>query len=134
VCVHPSPHCLCLSRASRLYLLVTVGTVYIKTKQVPTKDILKDLVEMCRGVQHPLRGLFLRDYLLKSIKSNLPDTATEAKHGCLQVCRMSLYEPVLGLHAFFSCSLRQSTTKLTDPPRECWAPARRVVPCVVPPN
>jgi hypothetical protein len=25
----------------RLYLLVTVGSVYIKTKQVPTKDILK---------------------------------------------------------------------------------------------
>jgi len=44
----------------RLYLLVTVGAVYIKAKQVPTKDIMKDLVEMCRGVQHPLRGLFLR--------------------------------------------------------------------------
>ena len=29
------------------------------------KDILKDLVEMCRGVQHPLRGLFLRNYLLQ---------------------------------------------------------------------
>jgi len=68
----------------RLYLLVTVGTVYIKTKQVPTKDILKDLVEMCRGVQHPLRGLFLRDYLLKSIKGDLPDTHTDANHGSLQ--------------------------------------------------
>lgn len=65
----------------RLYLLVTVGAVYIKVKQVPTKDILKDLVEMCRGVQHPLRGLFLRNYLLSSIKRELPETETDDKHG-----------------------------------------------------
>ena len=50
---------------------MTVGTVYIKAKNIPTKDILKDLVEMCRGVQHPLRGLFLRNYLLQSIKRDL---------------------------------------------------------------
>ena len=43
--------------------------------QVPTKDILKDLVEMTRGVQHPLRGLFLRNYLLQSIKEELPQEA-----------------------------------------------------------
>eukprot|EP00053_Salpingoeca_punica_P015548 m.143665 g.143665 ORF g.143665 m.143665 type:complete len:783 (+) comp16744_c0_seq1:183-2531(+) len=58
----------------RLYLVVTVGTVYIKAKQVPTKDIMKDLVEMCRGVQHPLRGLFLRNYLLQSVKRDLPES------------------------------------------------------------
>lgn len=60
----------------RLYLLVTVGAVYVKSKQVPTKDILKDLVEMCRGVQHPLRGLFLRNHLLQSIKRDLPEEDT----------------------------------------------------------
>eukprot|EP00039_Didymoeca_costata_P001204 m.50570 g.50570 ORF g.50570 m.50570 type:complete len:795 (-) comp10679_c1_seq1:122-2506(-) len=68
----------------RLYLLVTVGTVYIKAKQVPTKDILKDLVEMCRGVQHPLRGLFLRNYLLQSIKRDLPEEVIESKHGSVE--------------------------------------------------
>jgi vacuolar protein sorting-associated protein 35 len=56
------------------YLLVTVGAVYIKVKEGSRKDILKDLVEMCRGVQHPLRGLFLRNYLLQSTKNQLPDT------------------------------------------------------------
>ena len=56
------------------YLLVTVGSVYIKVKEGSRKDILKDLVEMCRGVQHPLRGLFLRNYLLQSTKNQLPDT------------------------------------------------------------
>ena len=47
----------------RLYLLITVGSVYIKSRQAPAKDILKDLVEMSKGVQHPMRGLFLRNYL-----------------------------------------------------------------------
>ena len=47
----------------RLYLLLTVGSVYITSKEAAAKDILTDLVEMCRGVQHPMRGLFLRNYL-----------------------------------------------------------------------
>ena len=55
------------------YLLVTVGMVYIKSGVGSKKDILKDLVEMCRGVQHPLRGLFLRNYLLQCTRNMLPD-------------------------------------------------------------
>lgn len=55
------------------YLLITVGVVYFKSADSPKMDILKDLVEMCRGVQHPLRGLFLRYYLLTSTKEMLPD-------------------------------------------------------------
>ena len=37
--------------------------MFIESKESACKDILKDLVEMCRGVQHPMRGLFLRNYL-----------------------------------------------------------------------
>jgi vacuolar protein sorting-associated protein 35 len=33
----------------RLYLLITVGLVYIKTNYALRRDLLKDLVEMCRG-------------------------------------------------------------------------------------
>lgn len=47
----------------RLYLLVTVAGVYIKSREAPAKDVLKDLAEMSKGVQHPMRGLFLRNYL-----------------------------------------------------------------------
>ncbi|EHB15393.1 Vacuolar protein sorting-associated protein 35 [Heterocephalus glaber] len=57
----------------RLYLLITVGVVYIKSFPQSRKDILKDLVEMCRGVQHPLRDLFLRNYLLQCTRNILPD-------------------------------------------------------------
>ena len=55
------------------YLLVTVGVVYIKSSEQSRRDILRDLVEMCRGVQHPLRGLFLRNYLLQCTRNLLPD-------------------------------------------------------------
>ena len=43
----------------------------MKTKEASRKDILKDLVEMCRGVQAPL---FLRNYLLQSTRNQLPDS------------------------------------------------------------
>lgn len=61
----------------RLYLLITVGSVYIKTKEAPAKTILSDLLEMSKGIQHPLRGLFLRYYFLKMCKDKLPDKGNE---------------------------------------------------------
>lgn len=59
------------------YLLCTVGSVYIKSKEAPAKDVLKDLVEMCRGIQHPVRGLFLRSYLAQVSRDKLPDIGSE---------------------------------------------------------
>ena len=54
-------------RAARCrYLLCTVGSCFIRAKEAHAKDILRDLVEMCKGVQHPTRGLFLRSYLCQA--------------------------------------------------------------------
>jgi vacuolar protein sorting-associated protein 35 len=61
----------------RLYLLITVGSTYIKSKKAPAKDVLKDLVEMCRGVQHHTRGLFLRTFLSEMVKDKLPEEGSE---------------------------------------------------------
>lgn len=61
----------------RLYLLATVGGSYIKSKEAPAKEILKDMGELCKGVQHPLRGLFLRYYLSQMVKDKLPDAGSE---------------------------------------------------------
>ena len=61
----------------RLYLLVTAGSAYIKSKEGVAKEILKDMVEMCAGVQHPLRGLFLRTYLSQMTKDKLPDVGND---------------------------------------------------------
>lgn len=63
----------CANILPRLYLLITVGAVYIKTKKVPANEVLKDLIEMCQGVQHPTRGLFLRTYLADMTKDKLPE-------------------------------------------------------------
>ncbi|CEG38455.1 Membrane coat complex Retromer, subunit VPS35 [Plasmopara halstedii] len=60
----------------RLYLMVAVGSVYIKSQEIPVREILTDLVEMLKGVQHPLRGLFLRHYLSLSVRDKLPDTGS----------------------------------------------------------
>ena len=61
----------------RLYLLFCVGGIYIKSKQSVCKDILKDMVEMGKGVQHPMRGLFLRNYLSTISKDKLPDKGSD---------------------------------------------------------
>merc|ERR1719401_1541540 len=61
----------------RLYLLATVAASYIKSKEGSAKEILKDVSELCKGVQHPIRGLFLRYYLSQMVKDKLPDTGSE---------------------------------------------------------
>eukprot|EP00933_Yihiella_yeosuensis_P045046 TRINITY_DN40352_c0_g1_i1.p1 TRINITY_DN40352_c0_g1~~TRINITY_DN40352_c0_g1_i1.p1 ORF type:complete len:820 (+),score=214.49 TRINITY_DN40352_c0_g1_i1:105-2564(+) len=60
----------------RLYLLATVAASYIKSMEAPAKEILKDVNELCKGVQHPIRGLFLRNYLSKMLKDKMPDAGT----------------------------------------------------------
>lgn len=68
----------------RLYLMITVGSAYMSIPNAPIRDILKDMLEMCRGVQHPLRGLFLRYYLGQRTREYLPwgENSQDAT-GCL---------------------------------------------------
>jgi len=61
---------------TRSYLMVAVGCLYIKSSSSKSRDILKDLVEMTKGVQHPTRGLFLRAYLCQRSRGLLPDTGS----------------------------------------------------------
>ena len=56
----------------RLYLMITVGSVYMSIPDAPVKEIMKDMMEMSRGVQHPTRGLFLRHYLSGQTRDYLP--------------------------------------------------------------
>ena len=81
----------------RLYLLITVGSVRIANQDEPPKEILNDVLEMVKGglcciyiyiyiyihigVQFPMRGLFLRYYLLKCMKDRLPDENKEGSPG-----------------------------------------------------
>ncbi|KAJ5141340.1 N amino acid transport system protein [Penicillium atrosanguineum] len=68
----------------RLYLMITVGTVYMSVEDAPVKEIMKDMMEMSRGVQHPIRGLFLRYYLSGQARDYLPDGTGDGPEGNLQ--------------------------------------------------
>jgi vacuolar protein sorting-associated protein 35 len=52
--------------------MITVGSVYMSIPDAPVKEIMKDMMEMTRGVQHPTRGLFLRHYLSGQTRDCLP--------------------------------------------------------------
>ncbi|KAL4945049.1 hypothetical protein BDV06DRAFT_185895 [Aspergillus oleicola] len=68
----------------RLYLMITVGTVYMSVEDAPVKEIMKDMMEMSRGVQHPIRGLFLRYYLSGQARDYLPSGTGDGPEGNLQ--------------------------------------------------
>ncbi|TQS36194.1 hypothetical protein Golomagni_03361 [Golovinomyces magnicellulatus] len=68
----------------RLYLMITVGTVYMSIEDAPVKEIMKDMMEMSRGVQHPIRGLFLRYYISGQAREYLPTGRGDGPEGNLQ--------------------------------------------------
>ncbi|KAL0950492.1 hypothetical protein HGRIS_007303 [Hohenbuehelia grisea] len=68
----------------RLYLMITVGSVYMSIPDAPVKEIMKDMMEMSRGVLHPIRGLFLRHYLSGQTRDHLPVGTDDGPVGNLQ--------------------------------------------------
>ncbi|RDB24655.1 Vacuolar protein sorting-associated protein 35B [Hypsizygus marmoreus] len=68
----------------RLYLMITVGSVYMSIPEAPVKEIMKDMMEMSRGVLHPIRGLFLRHYLSGQTRDHLPVGLEPGPAGNLQ--------------------------------------------------
>lgn len=64
--------------------MITVGSVYMSIPDAPIKEIMKDIMEMSRGVQHPTRGLFLRHYLSGATRDYLPIGSGTGPTGNLQ--------------------------------------------------
>lgn len=56
----------------RLYLMIAVGSVYMSIPDAPVREVMKDMMEMSRGVLNPIRGLFLRHYLSGQTRDYLP--------------------------------------------------------------
>ncbi|CAO3655177.1 unnamed protein product [Mucor hiemalis] len=52
--------------------MITVGSAYMSMPEAPVREIMRDMMEMTRGVQHPIRGLFLRYYLSSMTRDHLP--------------------------------------------------------------
>ncbi|KAF4983570.1 hypothetical protein FZEAL_1049 [Fusarium zealandicum] len=67
----------------RLYLMITVGTAYMSIEDAPVKELMKDMMDMSRGVQHPIRGLFLRYYMSGQARDFLPTTEGDGPEGNL---------------------------------------------------
>ncbi|KAJ2784500.1 retromer complex subunit Vps35 [Coemansia interrupta] len=96
----------------RLYLMITIGSAYMSLASSPTdlkrdsnvenssssttnassdevipvREVMMDMLEMARGVQHPTRGLFLRYYLEQMTKDYLPlsETGGDGPEGNLE--------------------------------------------------
>ena len=67
----------------RMYLMITVGTAYMSIEDAPVKELMKDMMDMSRGVQHPIRGLFLRYYLSGQARDFLPAGDSDGPEGNL---------------------------------------------------
>jgi len=76
--VQETPHLL-----ERLYLMVTVGVAYVKTRETGPTEIMRDLIEMLKAVKNPLKGLFIRYYTLKKLKEIFPDKSSEYGGYCI---------------------------------------------------
>ena len=61
----------------RLYLMIIAGSAFVKSKETGVKEILKDLIEMVKSIQNPIKGLFLRYFMLKKLKEIFPDKTNQ---------------------------------------------------------
>mmetsp|Transcript_33853 Transcript_33853/g.54199 ORF Transcript_33853/g.54199 Transcript_33853/m.54199 type:complete len:848 (-) Transcript_33853:201-2744(-) len=72
----------CGNIVPRLYLLATVASVCLKVHQNEHEEVMRilfDLVSLTKGVQHPTRGLFLRNYLSQISRLMIPDVPDNVK-------------------------------------------------------
>jgi vacuolar protein sorting-associated protein 35 len=66
----------------RLYLMVTTACCAIRADPKQVSYYLNDLLEVCKGIQNPMRGLFLRSFLSSSVRALLPDTSSTIQNPC----------------------------------------------------
>lgn len=69
----------CPRVVSRLYLQIAAGQAWVEHGNGNILYILNDLQESIKCEQNPIRGLFLRHYLLTAFRDFLPDTAVVEK-------------------------------------------------------
>lgn len=61
----------------RLYIQICAGSALIQSGEVGNKWVMNDLMQATKCVQNPVRGLFLRHYLLQMVRDKLPDSPAE---------------------------------------------------------
>mmetsp|Transcript_118293 Transcript_118293/g.341957 ORF Transcript_118293/g.341957 Transcript_118293/m.341957 type:complete len:1440 (+) Transcript_118293:219-4538(+) len=63
----------CPNVLSRLYLQICAASALIRSGEVGARWVLKDMIQAVKCVQNPVRGLFLRHYLLQAFRDKLPN-------------------------------------------------------------
>lgn len=63
----------CPRVVSRLYLQIAAGSALIRSGECGSKWVMHDLQEAVKCEQNPVRGLFLRYFLLTALRDKLPD-------------------------------------------------------------
>ena len=63
----------CPNVLSRLYLQICAASALIRSGEVGARFVLRDMIEAVKCVQNPVRGLFLRHYLLQAFRDKMPD-------------------------------------------------------------
>lgn len=53
--------------------MIVCASCAIKHDPQTIATYLSDLLDFCKGIQNPMRGLFLRSFLNTSVRSLLPD-------------------------------------------------------------
>jgi Vacuolar protein sorting-associated protein 35 len=64
----------CPRVVSRLYLQIAAGSALIRSGECGAKWVMQDLQQGVKCEQNPVRGLFLRNFLLTALRDKLPDT------------------------------------------------------------
>ena len=63
----------CVSALPRAYLQIIVGSIILENNSLDKKEILEDLLEACNNIKHPIKGLFLRYFLIKILNNYFTD-------------------------------------------------------------
>ena len=63
----------CPRVVSRLYLQIAAGSALIRSGECSAKYVMADLQDAVRCEQNPVRGLFLRYFLITALRDKLPD-------------------------------------------------------------
>jgi vacuolar protein sorting-associated protein 35 len=53
--------------------MIAAGAAVVKTKEAPARPIMNDVIEIAKTIQHPVRGILLRYYMMKKLEEIMPD-------------------------------------------------------------
>jgi vacuolar protein sorting-associated protein 35 len=63
----------CNTALPRAYLMIIAGNILLEKNICDKKIILEDLLDACNNIKHPIRGLFLRYFMLKILNDYFTD-------------------------------------------------------------